>query len=242
MRTIGIAVIVVALVAAFTGIVSATPGTTEGTAGGHVTMTSTTSSTTDAAIGGEIANLDLAGLQQTDKWQGYYGEVTGEITLDDDSGNTMYDWASVAATGGEVYATTNTTAPTWADFAATAATLSEVDTAFNLGSTSDNAANTFAATSNTEFAIGTITVTANFAPTVGTDGGIEGDAAWETVVLYDGVGTTTSDYLFVGLISGDTASFLAQDGGSETCDYQMIVPDDPAAGSQTTYYFYAEIT
>ena len=41
------------------------------------------------------------------------------------------------------------------------------------------------------------------------------------------------DYMFVGIINDNGDSFK---GGSDTCDYEMIVPS-----SGDTYYFYVEL-
>lgn len=241
MRTIGIAVIVVALVAAMVPMVSAVPDGATGTAGTAVTKAAVTA-TTDDAKGGNITEFDLSVLQQTNKWQGYYGNTTGEVTLDDATGNTMYDWA-ISAPAGEVYATTLGTLPSWYTFDDTAATLGTVNAAYNFESdASDNADDTFSVTNNTAFDLAGNTIAADFAPNVLTYGAVEGTGAWETAILYDGDGTATTDFLFVGIIAVDQPSFLSQDG-TDTCDYQMIIPEDPTdEGIATTYSFYMELT
>jgi hypothetical protein len=60
------------------------------------------------AIAGNITNMDVTGYSITQAWQGYYGDVTGVITLEDTSGDVMYNW-SEASPEGEIFASTNST-------------------------------------------------------------------------------------------------------------------------------------
>ncbi len=70
-----------------------------------------TSADEHAAIAGNVTELDISGTSITQSWQGYFGNVSGIITLDDASNNTLYNW-SLASPEGEVYAT-NGTVVTW---------------------------------------------------------------------------------------------------------------------------------
>ena len=55
------------------------------------------------AEAGNLTQLTITSLSQTQTWQGYYGEISGTITLDDASEYTLYDWYS-AEPQGEIYA------------------------------------------------------------------------------------------------------------------------------------------
>ncbi len=57
-----------------------------------------------SAASGNISSLILDGESVTQSWQGYVGNVTGTITLDDQWNYTLYDW-TLADPSGEVYAT-----------------------------------------------------------------------------------------------------------------------------------------
>jgi len=78
---------------------SVTPGTStrapEDAAGNHPN-----------AIAGNITELTIFGFSVTQSWQGYFGNVTGVITLNDNLDNVMYNW-SLASPQGEIYASTN---------------------------------------------------------------------------------------------------------------------------------------
>lgn len=58
------------------------------------------------AIAGNITSMNVNGFSITQSWQGYFGNVTGVITLNDNADNVMYNW-SVASPQGEIYASTN---------------------------------------------------------------------------------------------------------------------------------------
>ena len=49
------------------------------------------SAKTVAAQAGNVTQLTITHIMITKRWQGYYGNVTGTITLDDADNNTMYD-------------------------------------------------------------------------------------------------------------------------------------------------------
>lgn len=61
-----------------------------------------TSSTT--AYAGNITHITLTGQTVTQSWQGFVGNVSGTITLDDARNYTLYDW-TLGDPEGEVYAT-----------------------------------------------------------------------------------------------------------------------------------------
>ena len=60
----------------------------------------------DEALAGNVTEITITGFTITQTWQGYFGNITGSITLDDGSGNTLYDWAADASFSpiGEIYA------------------------------------------------------------------------------------------------------------------------------------------
>jgi len=53
---------------------------------------------------GNVTFLTIDLSQISSVWQGYYGDVTGGVVLEDSTGNTFYDWSVIDAIG-EVYAT-----------------------------------------------------------------------------------------------------------------------------------------
>ncbi len=65
------------------------------------------------ALAGNITQLTLTAISQTRAWQGYWGNVSGTITLDDASNYTFYNW-SAAEPRGYIYATlVSAGVPSW---------------------------------------------------------------------------------------------------------------------------------
>lgn len=239
MKIIGIAVIAVALLAAFTGIASATPTGGSLTVGANETKVESEGATEDA-IGGNVTELNISISQQTTKWQGYYGNVSGGIVLEDANSHSMFSWTIDDPTG-EIYATPLSSLPDWTDYNNDANT-ANVDSAFSLGTATtgvaDNATDTFTET-HTAFYLAGTQIAADVGPCAKTKNGT-GVSNWETVILTDGDGgSVTTDFMFVGLIREGGTSFK---GTGDLCDYQVIVPDDPNDVIATTYYFYVEVT
>jgi hypothetical protein len=67
---------------------------------------------THEAFAGNITRLTIHGTTQTKHWQGYYGDVTGTIVLDDAQNWTFYDWPNLEPKG-EIYATATAATPSW---------------------------------------------------------------------------------------------------------------------------------
>ena len=57
---------------------------------------------------GNMTSLGINSTKITLRWQGFYGNVTGTITLDDASNNTLYNW-QLASPQGEIYASNGST-------------------------------------------------------------------------------------------------------------------------------------
>lgn len=67
------------------------------------TRRSPTSASDKPAEAGNVTRLTIKAETVTQSWQGYYGNVSGKITLDDSAGRTMYEW-NLTSPEGEVYA------------------------------------------------------------------------------------------------------------------------------------------
>jgi len=61
----------------------------------------------DGAFAGNITRADFVAISITHSWQGYFGNVTGTLTLSDANNYTLYNW-SLANPEGEVYAANDT--------------------------------------------------------------------------------------------------------------------------------------
>lgn len=203
---------------------------------GNATTTNVTQSgfegltTTGAANieGGNISETDIGSNQSTEKWGGFFGNVTGQIVLADAAATPyMYSW-TWAGEGGEVCASMNSNFP-WASLEPTLNATIDTVWGFVAGDT-DSATNTFTDASGTVVVDGQ-TETSTAVTT-------EGATVWETVALGDGAEVATDDFAFCVNITADGTNFK---GGIS--DYQMMVPTDNTEGPGVveTYFFYLEL-
>src|SRR5665648_379656 len=99
------------------------------------------------AQAGDITNINFTADSQTFKWQGYFGNVTGNIILANNAGNNMFLWDYENSDDSLVIATTNNALPAWSNIAITDPTdLVTIDTNWYLGdkdAVSDSASDTF---------------------------------------------------------------------------------------------------
>jgi len=212
-------------------------------------------STPVSAEAGNVTRLDITGISQTQTWQGYYGNISGVITLDDAQNNTFYDW-NVPEPQGEIYAS-NSSIVTWANIRCVNYTpgntstinLSVLEANFGLQPNDvDGFDETFNAsgllnggTPHPTFYVGTYTISEGTCPATDT---YESDTAtgdnFVEVLLTD-----NESIIFTTIIEDDTNNSVTDIVGfdGETHDFQMLVADDGHDGddSVTTYYFFVEI-
>lgn len=217
-----------------------------------------------AAWAGNVTQLDIGGYSSTQSWQGYYGNVTGTITLSDSGDNVMYNW-SLASPRGEVFASTNSSI-TWNSVQCFNFTASGNTTAFNAtevekaGATNLGGLN--ASVLEARFGINSSDVDGVNETFVYT--GAEGheafyvnnlefshgecintrvydnsghgvDGNFEEVLLFE---PASSSVIFTALLERDLAGF---DKASH--DFEMIVLEDGHGTNTdaTTYFFYVEL-
>ena len=210
--------------------------------------------------GGFIFTARVTGTQQNTRWKGYVGNVTGNLVLDDASANTLFQW-SISTTTGEVYATRASGVINWSGINCT--WIKEGSRRFNESNRSaeetenaalsqtnkdDNITTTFALANHSAISIGGVTIGKNECFSVQT---YQKDAAqvfadsnnanFTEVILYDAAfNMSGGNVIYETTIQNDANGYIA----SELYDFQMILPENGAAGysSSTAYYFYVELT
>ena len=182
--------------------------------------------TSHGAYGGNITELTINRDTQTQVWQGYYGQASGTIVLEDALSDRIYDW-STGVLQGEVYASQSNSV-TWASIAAE----NDCTTDESLtGTGSDRVNNTFTPSSNSAFQVGSITISANTACALNTFvNSVAQSTYFEEVLLTDG-----SDSVYTAILEDNQAGY-----DNNPYDFQLLVPDDND-GTTTTYYFYIEL-
>lgn len=204
------------------------------------------------ALAGNVTQLTIEGLTVTQSWQGYYGNVTGTITLDDASNNTMYDW-TLASPEGEVYAATSTI--DWSsenvkcyDYNysqvgdSSYVTLTELESSLNLNTDDiDGIDETFLEAQTYEsFYVGEYQINnASMAcPTTQTYNGSEtkDGSDFQEVILYD---NSTDVQVYTAILEETEPTGF----NDLPWDFQMLVAEDGHNGDTgtTTYYFYVEL-
>jgi hypothetical protein len=197
------------------------------------------------AQAGNVTQLLIQDNRTTTHWQGYYGTVNGEITLDDAGNQTIFSWIDVNPTG-EVYAS-NTSTVTWANITCVnltanisdSGTRSKLNTSiledfFNITYTdSDGVNETFNYTYSSSFSVGSTTIdnTYNCPLAYMYVNNASQESNFQEVMLTDNVSS-----IWTALLENNQAGF---DGTS--LDFEMIVPENSGGGT-TDFYFFVELS
>jgi hypothetical protein len=218
--------------------------------GVNVLSTGTRNVTGSLAIGaqgGNVTEMRIIALTVTKTWQGYYGNVSGTITLDDASNTTFYQWPNATGFGGEIYASRNSS-PNWATINCTNSSQRTAEETY-LGVFAvdgDSVTNTFNKTTHPSFNVGLRTITNNtcFSTNVFVNGSQQ-TAQFYQVLLSDftpnATNTTnaTSNIIYTTLLENKQYGY-----NSKQMDFQLMVGENEHDGNvgPTSYYFFVEIS
>ena len=210
------------------------------------------------AEAGNITELNLTAISATKTWQGYYGEVTGVITLEDADGYVFYNWTANEPDG-EVYASVNSSVY-WANITCFQWNATGTAQSINIWAVEDwygiedfdgdGINETYTSSLDDDWFIGTRNMTevspSNtchatnvFRTIAGVNQPVDGD--FENVILTD------NDALVFGArIENDEADNRTDITGydGQTHDFQLLVAENGQEGYEdttTTYFFWAEI-
>lgn len=188
------------------------------------------------AVGGNITWLRINQLQQTRRWQGFVGNISGQLVLDDASNNTMYAW-NVSNISGEIYASTNCSID-WNYV--TPQNDCAVDNVLT-GTGADSVSNTYAPSSNANtYQILNLAINASSTCTAYpylNDTPQTASTLFENIILAAGANATTTNGT---IYAADIQQYEATGFDYQEYDYQMLVPVNASTGT-TTYCLYAEI-
>ena len=197
------------------------------------------------ALAGNLTQLSITGISQTKSWQGFFGNVTGTITLEDSDGFRFYDW-SAANPQGQVYATVNETV-TWtsvdcAPMHTDNSFLGNWHTFYGMNNSDyDSINNTYNLTSHPEIYVGYTTL--NNCPTAYSyvNNASQTDDFPNLLLTSDADSTLIFTALLEAREEGIRGSKTGFDGGMY--DFQLLVAEDGSNSNDdtTTYYFYVEM-
>lgn len=208
----------------------------------NVTKNTTTAEFVNIS-GGRIADLSVNATIQNPRWKAFVGNVTGEFTLDDPEGSTVFDW-TISTITGRIYATSNYSAMSWSTVNCSNVTSLEWENdRFNHTNADDNITKTFNATINStddnltvsgshdQFYVAGRLMVENTCPTLNTyNNSLAQDDVFEEIALYDG-----NSIIYAAILEDDETGY-----NRNQYDFQMIVPENALSGT-TAYYIYVEI-
>lgn len=198
-------------------------------------------STSVPAQAGNVTELNINVTSVTKTWQGYFGNVTGRLTLADARNLSMYEWG-VANPHGQVYASPSQIT-NWADaecFNYSASSpelnLSELEKSINVGANDPDGVNeTFKYNFAGSFWVGNVRVNST--------SGCKASYTYkqsqnQTVNFAEVLLTDKTNIIYTTIIEDNIMGF-----DNRTHDFQMLVGQNghPGGPSTTPYYFYVEL-
>lgn len=192
------------------------------------------------AIAGNLTELLVNFTDITKTWHGYYGNITGKITLSNANNMSFYDWA-VTTPSGAIFAVEDTITD-WSgikcfNFTAQAPelNLSALEAALGCSGAPDCVSATFNTNTHTTIKVGTKSFS-NQCPATKTNVNNGASKSFDEILLYE---PTKSVVVFAASIFADSTGF-----DNTQTDFQMLVGVDghgSKAGTPKTYYFYLEL-
>ena len=189
------------------------------------------------AIAGNVTGLTVEGESITQSWQGYYGNVTGSITLADGSDNVMYNW-SLASPEGEIYAVNNSDNVDWKNIdcfdIGNASKVNSLESSYGIDADDIDGVNeTFNENNHEKFYVASQEFTSGQCRNAKIYDDT-GTGVFDEVILEDSGGQT----IFMSILKEDVTGF---DGNSH--DFEMLVLEDGHGTDTATtpYFFYVEL-
>ena len=197
------------------------------------------------SVAGNVTQLTITGTTVTQAWAGYYGQISGVLTLDNADNKTLYNW-SLTHPEGEIYASTaavdfresNVFCYNYTEKFAADLSLQEYEASLSISDSDADGVNetfTFGLAHNSFYA-GYNAISANSCAAVHLFGGSGAPSEdFQELLLYD---NTSKNVVFATLINTDKPGFTG-----DSYDFEMILAEDGHSGdtTPTTYFFYVEL-
>jgi hypothetical protein len=181
------------------------------------------------AEAGNVTYLDINGTSATELWQGYFGTVSGGITLADANGDSFYDWNVINGVG-EVLATRSIVVDWSLINCSNQTQIYQEEELLNIPNESNNGVNdTYLMTNHPEFEVGGRYIS-NCRATKTNNATEEKSRFWNVLLSSNSTNT-----VYVALLDNDQVGF-----NGSIIDFQLLVPVDRITGI-ATYNMYLEI-
>jgi hypothetical protein len=210
------------------GATSVTPGVSSRGAFGNTSLASTD------VQAGNITELNVSGASITTHWAGFYGEITGGLTLANSAGNVFYNWTSLNyPVSGKVFASTSN-AVDWNAIACIDMTgIASLETALGIDPADGDRINqTFTSSAHPGFTVGGTALSGCNSTNAHTNTGLEATTFYQ-ILLADNDGA--GDAIFTTLINDSTTGF-----DNAAHDFELLVGESDGAGT-TEIFFYIEL-
>jgi hypothetical protein len=207
------------------GAISVTPGETS-----RASFVNSSTATTDAQAG-NVTELNISGYAITDHWAGFYGDISGAITLSNSNGDVFYNWTGLNSVSGEVFASTDN-AVSWGGIGcADSGEISTIESALGIaGTDADRIEMTYTSNSHPDFTVGGASITGCNSTNAYTSSGPDANSFYQ-ILLTDSEG----DAVYTTLINESLTGF-----NSAAHDFELLVGEADSAGA-TPMYFYLEL-
>jgi hypothetical protein len=201
-----------------------------------------------SAIAGNVTELTITGSSPTKAWQGFYGNITGTLVLEDSSGNVFYNW-SVAEPKGTVFASPNSSISFSSikcfNFTANGSSeinLTGVEGEYNINTADVDGINeTFNSSNPSTFYVGATTIAAGSCPATF----VFQNGAYQVSNFINVLLTDSTNLVFSTIIENKQTNVNTDLAGYNGVDYdfQLLVAEDGHGSdtSTTSYYFWVEL-
>ena len=203
----------------------------------------TTAAAAHTAQKGTINYVELAAIQQNNRWKAYAGNVTGSLVLQDSDGYNIYDWTLSTSLTGNIYASRSNSV-NWSGnlscFNSTSMIAEEATLQFTPLS-ADSINSTFSSTNHSLFTVNLIplfncstvyTFESNARQTAN-----QANNSFQEIIVQD----SFLSPIYTTRVYQDHINYK---GNGNISDFQMILPDygNLSNSATVTYYFYVELT
>lgn len=180
---------------------------------------------------GNVTELNITGTAITTHWAGFFGEISGSLTLENSAGDVFYNWSGLNSISGEVFASTDN-AVSWGGIGcASAAEVVTLETNLGIAATdADRIERTYTSNAHPAFSVGGAPLTGCNSTNAFVNSALETSSFYQ-VLLTDGEG----DAVYTTLINESLVGF-----DTVAHDFQLLVGESDAAGV-TSLYFYIEL-
>jgi len=189
------------------------------------------------AEAGNVSEINLSANSITKAWQGYYGNISGQILLQDALGNNFYTWNNSLVTG-NVFASRNS-AVNWANINCTNSTgLVKENVYVGKNETAaDSVNNTFSVTNHPAITVAGVTLTNCWSTQpYGPSGGPSGANFWNVLLTENNSAGLT---IYATMINRSTLGVR-----NMPTDFELLVGENGNSSSlaPTPYFFYVELS